>query len=113
MAWFCAMPRKLAAVRKLEVASEKAIRRALDHSDVASIRAMAMRVFSDLQPDAAPPWGAVAQKSDPDLQNELQAIEDLLTGKTYAWKDQWNYVALNPNIMPAHIFRVSVLTPRP
>jgi starch synthase (maltosyl-transferring) len=40
-------------------------------------------------------------------------VEDLLTGTTYTWKDQWNYVALNPKVMPAHIFRVSVLTPQP
>lgn len=33
-------------------------------------------------------------------------VEDLLTGATYAWKDQWNYVALRPWEMPAHIFRI-------
>jgi starch synthase (maltosyl-transferring) len=33
-------------------------------------------------------------------------VEDLLTGTTYTWKDQWNYVALRPEVMPAHIFRI-------
>ena len=33
-------------------------------------------------------------------------VEDLLTGTRYPWKDQWNYVALNPAVMPAHIFRI-------
>jgi starch synthase (maltosyl-transferring) len=33
-------------------------------------------------------------------------VEDLLTGTRYPWKDQWNYVALNPDVMPAHIFRI-------
>jgi starch synthase (maltosyl-transferring) len=32
-------------------------------------------------------------------------VEDLLTGTRYHWKDQWNYVALNP-AQPAHIFRI-------
>ncbi len=33
-------------------------------------------------------------------------VEDLLTGATYVWKDQWNYVALKPEL-PAHLFRVA------
>jgi starch synthase (maltosyl-transferring) len=33
-------------------------------------------------------------------------IEDLLTGAHYHWHDRSNYVALNPDIMPAHIFRL-------
>jgi starch synthase (maltosyl-transferring) len=32
-------------------------------------------------------------------------VEDLLTGATYTWKDHWNYVALRPWEMPAHILR--------
>ena len=38
-------------------------------------------------------------------------VEDLLTGTTYPWKDQWNYVSLNPRVMPAHVFRVSPAPP--
>jgi starch synthase (maltosyl-transferring) len=33
-------------------------------------------------------------------------IEDLLTGTHYHWHDRSNYVALNPDVMPAHIFRL-------
>jgi len=66
------------------VASAKAILRALDHSDVSSIRAMAQRMYNDLQPNAPASStvtvAATAQKIDVDLLNELQSIEDLLTG---------------------------------
>ena len=33
-------------------------------------------------------------------------VEDLLTGTTYTWKGRSNYVALRPEVMPAHVFRV-------
>jgi starch synthase (maltosyl-transferring) len=33
-------------------------------------------------------------------------IEDLLTGTRYQWHDRSNYVALKPDVMPAHIFRL-------
>jgi len=79
------------------VASAKAILRALDRSDVGSVRAMAQRIDSSLRPMApasvvdviaarapdvpirpAPiPGGAAV---DADVQTELQTIEDLLTG---------------------------------
>ena len=36
----------------------------------------------------------------------LFIVEDLLTGTRYNWQNQWNYVALRPQIMPAHIFRI-------
>jgi len=38
--------------------------------------------------------------------NENFEIEDLLTGVHYQWHDRSNYVALRPDIMPAHIFRL-------
>jgi starch synthase (maltosyl-transferring) len=34
-------------------------------------------------------------------------VEDLLTGAVYHWKDQWNYVALRPDVT-AHIFRIVI-----
>ena len=34
-------------------------------------------------------------------------VEDLLSGNHYDWNGEWNYVAVNPWIMPAHIFRVT------
>lgn len=33
-------------------------------------------------------------------------VHDMLSGETYRWHNQWNYVQLNPYQMPAHIFRV-------
>ena len=37
---------------------------------------------------------------------EFFDVEDLLTGTHYQWHDRSNYVALRPQTMPAHIFRV-------
>ncbi len=34
------------------------------------------------------------------------AVEDLLTGSRYEWNGEWNYVEVNPHVVPAHIFRV-------
>jgi hypothetical protein len=74
------------------VASAKAIQRALDHSDVPSIRSMAQRMANALAPKVAAQAAstvdvvapavapAVVVKQDPETLNELQAIEDLLTG---------------------------------
>jgi starch synthase (maltosyl-transferring) len=39
--------------------------------------------------------------------DETFDVEDLLTGIHYLWHDRSNYVALRPNVMPAHIFRVT------
>ncbi|HKO01345.1 MAG TPA: hypothetical protein VJ032_06620 [Thermoanaerobaculia bacterium] len=73
------------------VASLKAIQKALDHSDVASIRSMASRVMQGLGAVEAPavrtidviaPRTEVATTSAPpaEVVRELQEIEDLLTG---------------------------------
>ena len=34
-------------------------------------------------------------------------VEDLLTGSRYTWHDRSNYVALRPEVQPAHIFRIT------
>jgi starch synthase (maltosyl-transferring) len=34
-------------------------------------------------------------------------VEDLLTGTHYNWHDRSNYVALRPEVQPAHIFRIT------
>jgi starch synthase (maltosyl-transferring) len=39
--------------------------------------------------------------------DETFDVEDLLTGIHYQWHDRSNYVALRPDIMPAHIFRIT------
>jgi hypothetical protein len=71
------------------VASAKAILRGLDHDDVPSIRAMATRMYNDLQPAVvgaaagAPPKTIeviAPRTNDAEIYQELQAIEDLLTG---------------------------------
>jgi starch synthase (maltosyl-transferring) len=36
-------------------------------------------------------------------------VEDLLTGTHYTWHDRSNYVALRPDVLPAHVFRVRTL----
>ncbi|WP_213805019.1 alpha-1,4-glucan--maltose-1-phosphate maltosyltransferase [Granulicella sp. dw_53] len=38
--------------------------------------------------------------------NEVFDLEDLLTGAHYQWRDRSNYVALRPDVMPAHVFRI-------
>ena len=39
--------------------------------------------------------------------DETFDVEDLLTGIHYHWHDLSNYVALQPDVMPAHVFRVT------
>lgn len=76
------------------VASAKAVQRALDNGDVASIRAMAQRMRSSAGgsmtvvaraaevPVVAPPQvqAQPQAQAQPEMRNELQTIEDLLTG---------------------------------
>ncbi|TDB65281.1 alpha-1,4-glucan--maltose-1-phosphate maltosyltransferase [Arundinibacter roseus] len=33
-------------------------------------------------------------------------VHDLVTGAMYTWKGEWNYVELNPGILPFHLFRI-------
>ena len=35
-------------------------------------------------------------------------VEDLLSGKSFNWNGEWNFVELNPHDMPAHVFRVEL-----
>jgi starch synthase (maltosyl-transferring) len=44
--------------------------------------------------------------------DETFDVEDLLTGIHYQWHDRSNFVALRPEVMPAHIFRVIHNSPR-
>jgi len=39
--------------------------------------------------------------------DETFDVEDLLTGVHYKWHDRSNYVALRPDVLPAHILRVT------
>lgn len=33
-------------------------------------------------------------------------VRDLLTGASYTWRDEWNYVELDPYVLPMHLFRI-------
>lgn len=52
-------------------------------------------------------WIDVNLKSLGIAHDETFDVEDLLTGVHYKWHDRSNYVALRPDVMPAHIFRVT------
>ncbi len=39
--------------------------------------------------------------------NEQYLVTDLLTDTTYTWQGEYNYVRLDPNLQPAHLFVVS------
>lgn len=70
------------------VNSAKAILRGVDNNDIPSIRAMAQRLASDLEPskpataavEVTAPRETRETREQPDIAAELQAIEDLLTG---------------------------------
>jgi starch synthase (maltosyl-transferring) len=38
-------------------------------------------------------------------------VHDLLTDARYTWQGAWNYIELNPQVVPAHVFRVTQLRP--
>jgi len=40
------------------------------------------------------------------MQSDVYEVQDLLSGATYTWRGRRNYVELDPDIQPAHIFLV-------
>jgi starch synthase (maltosyl-transferring) len=40
------------------------------------------------------------------MESDVYQVQDLLTDATYTWRGRRNYVELDPQIQPAHIFRV-------
>jgi starch synthase (maltosyl-transferring) len=40
---------------------------------------------------------------------ETYRVHDLLSGESYRWQGEWNYVQLNPYQMPAHILKFETL----
>ena len=40
------------------------------------------------------------------LHGSSYVVHDLLSGSKFRWHDEWNYVEMNPYLMPAHIFKV-------
>jgi starch synthase (maltosyl-transferring) len=37
-------------------------------------------------------------------QDDGYQMHDLLDGAYYNWRGEWNYVQLNPHVLPAHVF---------
>ena len=35
-------------------------------------------------------------------------VRDLLTGASYTWQNEWNYVELDPYVLPMHLFRIEL-----
>ncbi len=42
---------------------------------------------------------------------EFFSVTDLLTGSSYVWQEEWNYVELHPQAIPAHILKVETKKP--
>ncbi|KAB7733329.1 DUF3416 domain-containing protein [Rudanella paleaurantiibacter] len=40
--------------------------------------------------------------------NTTYVVHDLLTGARYNWKGEWNYVELDPYMLPMHLFRIEL-----
>lgn len=51
-------------------------------------------------------WIKVPLKKFNISENESFAVYDLLTDSKYFWENEWNFVALHPHALPAHIFRI-------
>ena len=75
------------------VASAKAVQRALENNDLASMRTMAQRMRGQLLAGASgfsPPAAASAARGESAIREELQAIEDLLTGSEQERREGMN-----------------------
>ncbi len=33
---------------------------------------------------------------------------DILTGRSYIWNQEWNYIELNPYDLPVHLFKIEI-----
>lgn len=51
-------------------------------------------------------WVKVPLKEAGLLADQEFAVHDVLTGSQYVWKGEWNYVALDPHVLPFHLFRL-------
>ncbi len=40
--------------------------------------------------------------------DQTYQVHDLLTGAYYPWKGEWNFVELDPYVLPMHLFRIEV-----
>ena len=39
-------------------------------------------------------------------------VHDLLSDARYTWNGAWNYIELDPHVVPAHVFRITQLQPQ-
>ena len=59
------------------------------------------------------PWWELGMEKE-----EAYQMHDMLDSAYYNWRGEWNYVQLNPGVLPAHVFslkrapRPAVETPR-
>ncbi|GDX48436.1 alpha-1,4-glucan:maltose-1-phosphate maltosyltransferase [Bacteroidota bacterium] len=51
-------------------------------------------------------WLKVPLKEAGLLADQEFTVHDVLTGSQYVWKGEWNYVALDPHVLPFHLFRL-------
>jgi starch synthase (maltosyl-transferring) len=51
-------------------------------------------------------WLKVPLKDFGLKENEPFTVVDVLTGSKYFWENEWNYVALHPQGIPGHVFRI-------
>ena len=51
-------------------------------------------------------WVKVPLKEAGLLADQEFTVHDVLTGSQYVWKGEWNYVALDPHVLPFHLFRL-------
>jgi starch synthase (maltosyl-transferring) len=40
--------------------------------------------------------------------DQSYTVHDLLTGAYYVWQGEWNYVELDPYVLPMHLFRIEI-----
>lgn len=56
-------------------------------------------------------WVKVPLKDLEISEHESFSVHDLLTGASYIWQDEWNYVELHPQAIPAHILKIETRKP--
>ena len=40
--------------------------------------------------------------------NQPYTVHDLITDARYTWTGEWNYVELDPYMLPMHLFRIEI-----
>jgi starch synthase (maltosyl-transferring) len=37
---------------------------------------------------------------------ERYLMQDVLTSNSYYWENEWNFIELNPHVLPFHLFKI-------